>query len=146
MYMRNRGISITYFLQYSQNTISINGNNGADGHGNVNGGSYNYNGWRGFWKVVYGASDPGINHVWVTNAPHATHTYSSSSDLDYDRLSNVNGYSVIYAMWATQIYQRSSDSVMRDVIRELASTPGKKCFEQSVFAFDSLTYNYYNTS
>ena len=117
MSIKTDGISVLWFKNYTKSSISINGNNGADGSGSVSTGSYSYNGWKGFWKVVWNsASDPGINHLWVTSAPSPGHNYASNTDLDYDELNFVNGYSVVYLLWGTSPNTRTSDTQMKKVI------------------------------
>jgi len=122
MSMKNNGISVVYFASYTENTISINGNNGADNGGYVASGSYTYNGWKGFWKVVwYGyGNDPGINHLWITNAPNAFHHFAGNTDNDYDQLLDVNGYQVVYLMWGTTYPTRSPNSAMRQLIQAVS--------------------------
>ena len=119
MSMRNDGISVLYFPSYIYNEISINGDIGADGAGSIVNGTYTYNGWNGFWKVTW-AADPGINHLWVTNAPNAYHDFDGTKRRDYDRLSGVNGYQVIYLMWGTVVGTRSSDFAMQQLIRAVS--------------------------
>ena len=117
MSIKADGISVLWFKNYTKSSISINGNNGADRSGSVSTGSYAYNGWKGFWKVVWNSgSDPGINHLWVTNAPSPGHNYASNTDLDYDELNSVNGYSVVYLLWGTSRNTRTSDTQMKKVI------------------------------
>ena len=125
MSMKNDGISVVYFASYTENTISINGNLGADGSGSLASGSYTYNGWKGFWKVTWGqhdkhGNDPGVNHLWITNAPNAVHNFASSTDHDYDQLTDVNGYNVVYLMWGTPSPTRSSDSAMQQLIQAVS--------------------------
>ena len=118
MSLMNGGISVLRFQHYTQDAISINGNNGADGNGHVTNGRYAVKGWNGFWKVVWNAgNDPGINHLWITNAPSALHSFSSNTDLDWDQLSDVNGYEVMYLMWATVAGTRTSNSAMIELVQ-----------------------------
>ena len=124
MRRKNSGISVTTFWPYRKSSISIKGNLGADGKGSYAKGSYQYKGWKGFWKVVYGTKDPGINHLWVTNAPSPSHSISTNTNNDYDRLNNVKGYNVIYMMWATSSMRRSMDSVMRNLVVKVALAAG----------------------
>ena len=120
MSMKNDGISVVFFASYTENTISINGNLGADGRGSLTSGSYTYNGWKGFWKVVWNAGDPGIHHIWITNAPNAYHRFDRSRGYDYDQLLHVNGYKVVYLMWGTAVGTRSSDSAMQQLIQAVS--------------------------
>ena len=117
MSIKADGISVLWFKNYTKSSISINGDNGADGGGSVSAGSYSYKGWKGFWKVVWNSSrDPGINHLWVTNAPSPSHSYASSTNYDYDELKSINGYSVVYLLWGTSPNTRTSDSQMQKVV------------------------------
>ena len=122
MSMKNDGISVVFFASYTENTISINGNLGADHYGSLASGSYTYNGWKGFWKVTWKgqSNDPGVNHLWITNAPNAVHNFASSTDHDYDQLTDVNGYKVVYLMWGTPTRTRSSDSAMQQLIQAVS--------------------------
>ena len=129
MDMNNSGFSVTVFSLYNHNAISIYGETGADGDGTVGTGSYESNGWKGFWKTVtdgYSVTDeedPGINHLWVTNAPSASHMvpFPSDTDDDQDILDSVNGYTVVYLMWATHPGSVSSDTVMQQLVTSVAS-------------------------
>ena len=121
MSMKNDGISVLYFPSYTQNTISVNGNLGSDGGGYIGSASYEYSGWKGYWKVTWGqGSDPGVNHLWMTNAPSTVHTFDINKLYDYDELLGVNGYKVIYLMWATAVGTRSSDSAMQQIIQAVS--------------------------
>ena len=120
MSMKNNGISVVYFSSYTENTISINGDLGADGSGSIASGSYTYNGWKGFWKVVWNSGDPGINHLWITNAPNAYHRFDGSRRYDRDQLLRVNGYKVVYLMWGSPPGARSSNSAMRQLIQAVS--------------------------
>ena len=120
MSMKNDGISVVYFASYTEHTISINGDLGADGGGSLTSGSYTYNGWKGFWKVVCCQSDPGVHHLWITNAPNAYHRFDTSRRYDYDQLLRVNGYKVVYLMWGTRMHTRSSNSAMRQLIQAVS--------------------------
>ena len=124
MAIDNDGISVLYFDQYTKDTISINGNNGADGGGSRGDGSYSVNGWTGYYKVTWGQNnDPGINHLWVTNAPSSsvTHTFATSTDRDWDWLQGVKGYRVIYLMWGTAVGTRTSDSQMNNLVTAISN-------------------------
>ena len=117
MSMMNNGISVLTFSKYMQNTISTNGNLGADGGGKLSTGSYQYNGWKGFWKIVWGAGgDPGVNHLWVTNAPSAKHTFRKTNKLDWDQLTDISGYDVTYLMWATIPDSKTEDFAMQQLV------------------------------
>lgn len=61
----------TVFTNFQGASIGIEGNNGADGDGYVEIGSYFYKGWRAFWKQLYDTGDTGIVHVWATDSPTA---------------------------------------------------------------------------
>ena len=141
MSMMNGGISLLRFQRYTKDTISINGNIGADGTGFIAGGSYTTGDWSGFWKVTWGGTtvtpDPGINHLWVTNAPSAIHTYPSSTNWDYDQLSNVNGYEVVYLMWGTVAGTRTSDAAMEELVQLFVS----KCYFAKLYQMSFFVYN-----
>jgi hypothetical protein len=128
MDMDNSGFSVTVFSTYNQVAISIGGETGADGYGTVVTGSYESNGWTGFWKTVKDEyevgddEDPGINHLWVTNAPSASHMvpFPDDTDDDQDILDSVNGYTVVYLMWATNPGLVSSETVMQQLVTSVA--------------------------
>ena len=117
MSMMNSGISVLTFSKYKPDTISVNGNLGADGGGKLSTGSYQYNGWKGFWKVVWRArGDAGVNHLWVTNAPSAKHTFRKTNKFDWDQLSDISGYDVTYLMWATVPDSKTEDFAMQQLV------------------------------
>jgi len=121
MFIRNDSISVLYFESYTENTISVNGNLGADKGGSIASGSYKHNGWEGFWKVTWDQdSDPGVNHLWMTDAPNAIHTFDDSKYNDFDKLSDVDGYKVVYLMWATAPHTRTPDSALQELIEEIS--------------------------
>ena len=92
-------------------------------------GSYEYKGWKGFWKVVKGTSkDVGIHHLWITNAPNATHQVMIGSGKDQDILSNVSGSTVVYLMWGTQKNEWSSNYIMESLVEKTNKAFGKKIF------------------
>ena len=117
MSLMNSGISVLTFSKYKPDTISVNGNLGADGGGKLSTGSYQYNGWKGFWKIVWRAgSDAGVNHLWVTNAPSARHTFDKTRAYDLDQLTSISGYDVTYLMWATVTGTKTEDSAMYQLV------------------------------
>jgi hypothetical protein len=81
--------------------FEINGNNGADGDGFVDGavleeyvGSKAY---QGFVKRIWGAVDPSINHlVIIENTVGATHDFALNTDDDQHRVSGLNEVSRMY--------------------------------------------------
>ena len=66
--------------------------------------------------------------MWVTNAPGARHEFNSNTNSDDDALLNVNGYNVVYLMWATRSPDKSSDNVMKQLVTSIANKldSGKK--------------------
>ena len=127
MDVNNNGFSVTVFSPYNQNNIAISGGLGADGSGNVHAGSYQSGNRKGFWKTVKGPGDPGINHLFVTDAASPNHTWSTNTDADDDTLDNVNGNTVIYLMWGTQTNSTvSSDSVMQQLVSSIADRKSKE--------------------
>ena len=88
--------SITLFLVYEKDSISIDGNLRTSGYGSIGKGSYQNNGWHGFWKQTVVKYYPAVNHLWVTNAPSANHIIPSriTTQNDTDILENVNEYPV----------------------------------------------------
>ena len=141
MSMANNGISVLWFQRYTKDAISINGNLGADGQGALSTGSYTFNGWKGFWKIVWNAgNDPGINHLWVTNAPSALHDYDNTRHWDWDQLSNINGYEVIYLKWATVPRTRTSDLAMNQLIEAIV---GNNSFRNYKVLNRMVIINYY---
>ena len=132
MSMRRNKFSVTVFRPYRKDSISINGDVGADGKGSVHKGSYGYNGWKGFWKVIYGSTgpDPALHHLFVTDAPisESNHQISTNTDKDDDTLNNVNGYNIVYLMWATYDgtnNYKSSDDVMKQLVKTISKSYGK---------------------
>ena len=102
MDMNFTGFSITLFTPYLKDNISISGKLGNNGTAQQYHGSYEYKGWTGFWKWVTPTTvNAGVYHVWVTDAPNATHAVPIESDDDQDTLSNISGYNVIYIMFGS---------------------------------------------
>ena len=81
MNMNNSGLSVTWFNNYGQDSISIDGE--YSDVVSVSHASYQYNEWKGFWKISYNFhysnvsdhddDDPIFGHFWVTNSPTAVH-------------------------------------------------------------------------
>ena len=102
MAMNSSGFSVTLFTPYLKDNISISGKLGNNGTAQQIHGSYEYKGWTGFWKWVSSTTvNAGVYHVWVTDAPNATHAVPNESGDDQDTLSNISGYNVIYIMSGT---------------------------------------------
>merc|ERR1719163_1778935 len=81
MDITTNGISVMAF-DTASGDFAVTGNLGADGSGARTVGSYNYAGWRGFWKQTHSASDPSVTHLWITNSVSAvadTTTVSTDS-------------------------------------------------------------------
>jgi hypothetical protein len=137
MAMNGAGFSVTVFEKYGQESIGIGGELGADGEGEAVQGSFEYNGWKGFWKTVNechpmtGADcdgyDPSLHHLWVTDAPitSTNHVIETDTDNDRDILNMVNGYDVIYLMWATEAGTISSDTVMQELVTSVVDAFSK---------------------
>ena len=121
MAMNNSGFSLTMFSPFRKHSLLIDGNLGADGRGSVHNGSYVYNRWTAFWKVVYGTTDPGIHHLFITDGA-ATHEFSQNTNSDIDRLHNVNESDVFYIMWGTYLQGNTSFKSSDDLIRQLVRT------------------------
>ena len=126
MEMKANGISVLYFPLYSYHDITINGRIGANGQGNDDFGEFTNNGWKGYYKQTWGQSDafgndPGINHLWLTNAPTTSHAYDTSKTYDFDYLSGVYGMKVIYLMWGTVSPTRSSPSKVEELFKAISN-------------------------
>ncbi len=85
------------------NEFNITGSLGADGGGAVDGAvlSTDIEGktYKGFVKRVYNASDPSVNHLIVVEYNgSATHAFSSNTDLDEHRVSNLSGVKRLYCL------------------------------------------------
>ena len=127
MALNNSGYSVTLFTPYMKENISIRGNLGNDGSAKQNHGSYEYKGWTGFWKIVRGTPiNAGVHHLWVTDAPNATHEVLYDSGDDQDMLSNVIGYNVVYIMWGTKPNYYSSNDVIQQLVEKIYQSFGKK--------------------
>lgn len=83
------------------NYFEINGNLGADGSGSADGAVletelYGIH-YRGFVKRVFNAGDPSINHlVIVADDPTATHEFSTNTNDDYHRVTQLQNSTRIY--------------------------------------------------
>ena len=132
MAINGSGYSVVVFRNYGQDSIAIGGELGADGEGQAAQGSFEYNGWKGFWKTVNECHpmtgdecdgyDPSLHHLWVTDAPidNTNHDIATDTDNDRDILNMVNGYNVVYLMWATQAGTISSDLVIQELVTSVA--------------------------
>jgi len=79
----------------------------------------------GFWKSISeGDGDPSINHVWVTNAPSASHDFSNDTDEDYDNLSGIQGYKLVYVLFASVHGYNPSDADYETLITAIAASLG----------------------
>ena len=127
MALNNSGYSVALFTPYMKENISIRGNLGNDGSAKQNHGSYEYKGWTGFWKIVRGTLiNAGVHHLWVTDAPNATHEVLYDGGDDQDMLSNVIGYNVVYIMLGTKPNYYSSNDVIQQLVEKIYQSFGKK--------------------
>ena len=93
-----------FVLVAEMNEVSrfeINGNLGADGRGNVDGAVLEVDrlGTRffGFVKRVYNAGDPSVNHlIIVEDNSTANHDFSTNTNHDFHRVSNVSENTRLY--------------------------------------------------
>ena len=97
------------------NEFNITGGLGADGSGAVDGAvlSTDIEGktYKGFVKRVYNASDPSVNHLIVVEYNgSATHAFSSNTDLDEHRVSNLSGVKRLYCL----VYAGSNGSYINN--------------------------------
>jgi len=69
-----------------ETTLTIAGNLGADGDGQIESQTMSYNGLYGFRKTVCGAGDGGIHHLWLTDDANALHRFPNYTDTDFDQL------------------------------------------------------------
>ncbi len=109
--------------------FEIDGNLGADGIGAADGtiletrvGGVSY---RGFVKRVFNAYDPSVNHlVIVANAPEAAHDFSSNTDSDQHRVSNLSGVTrIYYLLYAAGGGFRIDDGQTLEILAAFARLP-----------------------
>ena len=96
------------FVLAAENTIidyfQVDGDNGADGDGSYDGGEFVVTGYTTdytvYYKKVYGAGDPSINHIMIVNVDDSNivHDYSTDTNNDYDNITNLSGVTKIYYM------------------------------------------------
>ena len=122
MAMNPQGISVTLFHLYGEESISVDGGLGLDGHGSVFKGLYAFNGWNGYWKIAHAGStwEPSLHHLFVTDA-QAIHAVSSTTNEDFDELTKVKGHTIVYLMWATQHGYKSSEDVVQQLVRAVVN-------------------------
>ena len=137
MAINGTGVSVTVFRNYQHESIGIGGELGADGEGQAIQSSFEYIGWKGFWKIVNECHpktgddcdgyDPSLHHLWVTNAPISSSEHGISTDTDNDRdiLSMVKDYDVVYLMWATEPGTISSDDLIQEMVKSVVKAFGK---------------------
>jgi len=120
------GISVSVFdpvpdLGGGAGSVRIEGNLGADGGGAVDYGAFFHfstgKQYSVFWKQVFGAGDPSVVHLWITDAENPVHdTESSSTDNDRDGLSGVGGATVVYMMWGVQGGRKTTRAQFESVV------------------------------
>jgi len=83
-------------------------------------GSYNYNGWRGFWQQTHSTTAPSVTHLWITNSasavaapPTGIHGYGTPKD----GLHNIGRGSVMYMLWGVPNGAQTSDAQFQAVIQ-----------------------------
>ncbi len=81
--------------------FSISGNLGADGGGSSSGGVFTRQvggiSYKGFFKRVYGASDPSVNHlIIVQDRPGLAHEFEANTDRDDHRVTGLSGATRLY--------------------------------------------------
>ena len=148
MHMNKSGFSVTLFDTYIHDTISIGGRHSyffdqQTRPRAIGTGSFQIKGWKGFWKTATGGKYditefPGLNHLWVTNAPSASHVIPNGRNPihDDDILNNVNGYTVIYIMWGNQPHYISS--VMHLLVTSIAGGKFIKHFFEYIISYSNL--------
>ena len=100
MAMNSSGFSVTLFTPYLKDNISISGRLANNDTAQQYKGYKEYKGWAGFLKYVSPTrTKAGVVHLWITDAPNATHAVPNESGNDQDILSNISGYTVIYIMF-----------------------------------------------
>ncbi len=88
---------------FTGKTFQISGGLGADGYGYMSSGKLTTsNGLNAYYKKVYGAGDPSVNQLIITNSSNPNFTVSSTStDADGFTLSNIDdGSFVAYLLFA----------------------------------------------
>ena len=92
-----------------------------------------YNEWKGFWmieKVDNEAANATYHHLFVTNAPNATHQVilneQDTKDRDHDWVINVKGFSSGHIMWTTAPYHWTSNEVMIKLVQKIHDSFGMK--------------------
>lgn len=89
--------------------FKIDGNIGADGSGSVVGGSFTIENeeetptWTCFYKCVYNAGDPSINHLMILpgDATSLIHTWDEEASDDLDKLEGTMSDSIHYLLFST---------------------------------------------
>jgi hypothetical protein len=98
------GLFVLMAKNINIDSFAINGELGADGGGAILSGIVNLGfGYKGYYKKVYDAGDPSVNHLIIVppNSNDITHTVGSSTDNDYDVISGLDGItSISYLLFA----------------------------------------------
>jgi hypothetical protein len=115
-------------------SFQISGGLGADGSGFATGavltrtvGGITY---KGFFKAVYGTSDPSVNHlIVVQDKPGVSHTYSANTDSDDHSVTGLSGDTrLYYLLFATQnggqVSQTQVGLLMDAFLQEIALPTG----------------------
>ena len=96
------GLFVLGATNISINSFQITGNNGADGSGNANGGILHTTVYGQqytiFFKRVYNAGDPSINHIIMVagDGSGLTHNFSTDTNNDLDSLTGLSSVDEIY--------------------------------------------------
>lgn len=110
--------------------LVISGGLGADGLGRVSGGSVTRTvagvTYRGFYKKVYAAGVPSVNHlVIVEDRPSLSHRWDDSTDSDFHEVSGLSGMTRIYYLmfglksgvaYADSAFGLLMDTFLRNVV------------------------------
>ena len=150
MAMNNSAISCTVFLDYPHSSISIEGEFGYVVAATT--GSYQFNQWKGFWKISQGDDEEGIiHHLWVTNSPTAEHVPNlhdmeqiDDPDYDVDLVVGLKGYHVVYNMWITYTPDLTAtpDDVIKQLVRAVADALGRDTKNIRIYKILSFFLNH----
>ena len=118
-----------WMLSVSGNEASefiVDGNLGADGSGQQSNGSFNVGPYRVFYKQVFGASDPSVNHLFITlDSPGLAQDVLSvddpnRTDFDYHKISGLpSGADFLYAVVAGREGYQYSEEQFEEIANQL---------------------------
>ena len=114
-------------------SFDISGNLGADGDGTAEGAvitrTYGSATYKGFFKRVFGSSDPSVNHLIIVKDNGAVnHTFATNTDDDQHGIQNLTGITRIYTLLFASasgglVTDAQAGAIMDAFLKEILAAP-----------------------